>query len=339
MSQEQVSISDLQTWCETALVNKGASKEEAAVVFADYLDAELRGRHSHGFVSFGIALGAFPQKGKWEVADHSGSVLNVNGNGSSGHLVTRQTIDMALEYLEDRKTYSIGIRNITRFNCPGSIARYAAQKGALALVLEYGGKNFMAPHGGTKAALSTNPLGIAIPGTDPLFVLDIATSERAIGYVQLAKLAGSSIPTTWGIDGQGQPTTDPEKLSAVLPFGGYKGFGLSLAFEILAGALVGVPIGSQGDLANRGAFILLIHPTIFGHTKETFAKQVSDFLSEVCSVPPASGTPQVFYPGQRGEQLYQQAVASNRISMPQEVIQTLRKATGFSEEGPLSKSA
>jgi ureidoglycolate dehydrogenase (NAD+)/L-2-hydroxycarboxylate dehydrogenase (NAD+) len=142
----------------------------------------------------------------------------------------------------------------------------------------------MVPYGGTKAALSTNPIGIAIPGTDPLFVLDLATSERAIGFVELAKLADTSIPKDWGVDKDGIPTTDPLQLAAMRPFGGYKGYALALAFEILAGALVRVPIGTQGSLTSRGALIFLLDPTTFGHTADSFGLQVRNFLQEVVAI-------------------------------------------------------
>ena len=243
MKTIEIAIDDVKALCLEALEQKGATRQEAEIVFEDYLDAELRGRTSHGFTSFSVALSAFPHEGSYDITEHSPNLIAIEGNGDCGHVVVREAIDLAIGDLTRNRTCIIGIGNITRFNCPGSIARYAAARGAIAVVLEYGGLNFMIPQGGTRAALSTNPLGIAIPGTDPLFVLDIATSERAFGYVILAKMAGEEIPSSWGVDKAGRATTDPDQLAAVSPFGGYKGYGLALALEILSGALVRVPIG------------------------------------------------------------------------------------------------
>jgi LDH2 family malate/lactate/ureidoglycolate dehydrogenase len=153
-------------------------------------------------------------------------------------------------------------------------------------------------------------------------VLDIATSERAIGYVGLAKLAQESIPETWGIDEQGKPTTDPAQVRAMKPFGGYKGYALSAAFEILSGALVRVGIGQEGNLASRGALILLLDPTIFGHTMTSFSQQVTRFLEEMKSVTPA-GSLQVSYPGELSEQRYRQHLEAGEIWLPDEVIKEL----------------
>jgi ureidoglycolate dehydrogenase (NAD+) len=326
MNQVQISIDELRQICMAALVEKGASIEEAEIVFDDYLDAELRGRTSHGFAVFSIALSAFPKKGSYEIVGLQGSVLLIEGNGDCGHVVARRAVDLALKHLPKTKIMAVGLRNITRFNCPGSIARYAAERGSIALVLEYGGQNFVVPYGGRTAALSTNPIGIAFPRTDPLFVLDIATSERAGGYVLLAKIVGDTIPSNWGLDDNGRSTSDPSSVVAVNPFGGYKGYGLALAFEILSGALVGVPIGSEGTLSRRGAFIVLIDPTIYGHSADSFAKQVTNFLNEVTSVAPRTPGQIVTYPGQRGEQSRREKLSVNSLSLPAAIIEEIKNA-------------
>jgi LDH2 family malate/lactate/ureidoglycolate dehydrogenase len=326
LNRIQISIDELRQLCAAALTRKGASTEEAEIVFDDYLDAELRGRTSHGFAAFSVALSVFPKRGSYEVVGLQGSVLLIEGNGDCGHVVARRAVDLALEHLPKTKIMAVGLRNITRFNCPGSIARYAAERGSIALVLEYGGQNFVVPYGGRTAALSTNPIGIAFPGTDPLFILDMATSERAGGYVTLAKVVGETIPSNWGVDDNGQPTSDPSSVVAVNPFGGYKGYGLALAFEILSGALVGVPLGSKGTLVRRGAFIVLIDPTIYGHSAESFAKQVTDFLNEVTSVAPRTPEQAVTYPGQRGEQSRREKLSMNSLSLPATVIKEIKTA-------------
>lgn len=326
MNRVSINIENLRNLCVLALIKKGATDEEAEIVFDDYLDAELRGRFSHGFASFSVALSAFPKKGSFKVIKAEGAVLFIEGNGDCGHIVARHAIDQALESLPTTKIKAIGLRNITRFNCPGSIARYAAKKGSIALVLEYGGQNFMVPYGGKTAALSTNPIGVAFPGTDPLFVLDIATSERAIGYVSLAKAAGEAIPYNWGVDSEGQPTSDPSLVVAVNPFGGYKGYGLALAFELLSGGLVGVSIGSKGKIAERGAFIILIDPTIYNHSVHSFTKQINEFLKEVTNVAPCDPLKPVAYPGQRGEQSMRENLAANSLDLATSVIESIQNS-------------
>ena len=315
-----ISIEKLRESAIKALINKGASEYEAKIVTEDYIDAELRGRKSHGFSAFKIALGAFPHSGKFEVENELASIILVNGHGAPGHTIAREAIDYAIEKIDKTGSFTIGIKNITRFNTPGSIARYAANKGFISLVFEYGGKNFMTAYGGKEAALSTNPIGIGIPYTDPLFILDIATSEKAIGYVYLAQGKGETIPSSWGVNESGLPESDPEKVKAVVPFGGYKGYGLALAIEILTGCLLGVPVGKQGELSNRGALIFLINPENFGQAKDELSSTITSFLQEIINSAPINADAKVLYPGQGGEKRYQEALKEGMINLPLEVL-------------------
>lgn len=320
-----IGIEELKELATRILLAKGASEREARVVVDDYLDAELRGRHSHGFASFGVAVSAFGGKGAYRAVQSKGPILQIEGNGDCGHVVAREAIDLALSDPERPKVQAIGIRGITRFNCPGVIARYGAERGAVTLVWEYGGKNFMIPHGGTEAALSTNPLGIGIPHTDPPFVVDIALSEKAIGFVELAKLSGEAIPESWGVDEKGRATTDPHRVAAVKPYGGYKGYALALAFEILSGPLVGAAVGSKGSLGERGALILLIDPTAFGQTAGEFREQVAALLREIGESAPADPARPVVYPGQASARRAADTLSSGRLSLPVSVLEHLRR--------------
>jgi L-2-hydroxycarboxylate dehydrogenase (NAD+) len=42
------------------------------------------------------------------------------------------------------------------------------------------------------------------------------------------------LPPGAAVDANGQPTNDPNEVAALLPFGGYKGYGMSLLYEFLA---------------------------------------------------------------------------------------------------------
>ena len=74
----------------------------------------------------------------------------------------------------------------------------------------------------------------------------MATSAVARGKVTLAKKNGQSIPLGWGVDSQGNPTTDPEAVlsgGAMLPMGGPKGYAISLIIDILCSCITGSASG------------------------------------------------------------------------------------------------
>lgn len=110
---------------------------------------------------------------------------------------------------------------------------------ALAMTPSHG---WVAPAGGTKGLLGTNPVafGWPRPGRHP-YVFDFATSAAARGEISLHHLAGKPIPEGWGLDRDGKPTTDAGAAleGAMLAFGGHKGSALATMIELMAGALIG----------------------------------------------------------------------------------------------------
>ncbi len=117
--------------------------------------------------------------------------------------------------------------------------------------------SLVAPTYGRTAVLGTNPIAVAAPsGAERPYVLDMATSIVPVGKITVFERAGLEIPYGWGIDGSGQVSTDPEKVfhgGALMPLGGtaemrgYKGYGLALMVEILAGLLAGAEFGTRVD--------------------------------------------------------------------------------------------
>jgi uncharacterized oxidoreductase len=158
----------------------------------------------------------------------------------------------------------------------GRIGHWAEQCAAAGLVsvhfVNVPNAAVVAPFGGTRARLGTNPFaaGFPRPGSDPVIV-DFATSRWAFGKVRVASHRGEAVPPGTLLDADGRPTTDPAALFAtppgvLLPFGEHKGFGLGLACELLAGALLG---GRTQDGTSDGAILnsmlsLLLSPEVLG---------------------------------------------------------------------------
>ena len=129
----------------------------------------------------------------------------------------------------------------------------------------------VAPPGGKKRVIGTNPIAMTVPGEDgPAMHFDFSTSAVALGKITMAKAAGESIPLGWAVDENGEPTTDPEAAlkGALVSAGGYKGWGFGLMVELLAAGMTGsvnsldvaglkVPEGKPHDL---GQFYILMDP-------------------------------------------------------------------------------
>ncbi|MDQ2065554.1 Ldh family oxidoreductase [Xinfangfangia sp. CPCC 101601] len=102
--------------------------------------------------------------------------------------------------------------------------------------------DWVVPAGGTKPVLGTNPMAFAWPRPgQPPYVFDFATTAAARADIAMARNEGRAIPEGWGLDPEGQPTTDPAAVlaGAMLPFGGHKGSALATMIELMAGPMIG----------------------------------------------------------------------------------------------------
>lgn len=138
----------------------------------------------------------------------------------------------------------------------------------------------VAPPGGNKAVIGTNPIAMSVP--DALH-FDFSTSAVALGKITMAKAAGEPIPLGWAVDADGQPTTDPEAAlkGALVSAGGHKGWGFGLMAELLAAGMTGsvnsLDVGGlklpDGPPHGLGQFYILMDPgTYHADFAERFAR-------------------------------------------------------------------
>ena len=129
----------------------------------------------------------------------------------------------------------------------------------------------VAPPGGNKAVIGTNPIAMTVPGDGaPAMHFDFSTSAVALGKIAMAKAAGQPIPLGWAVDSDGNPTTDPDAAlkGALVSAGGYKGWGFGLMAELLAAGMTGsvnsLDVGGlklpDGPPHGLGQFYILMDP-------------------------------------------------------------------------------
>ena len=133
----------------------------------------------------------------------------------------------------------------------------------------------IAPWGGSKAVLGTNPVAFAcpLPGRAPL-VIDLSLSKVARGNIMAAKQRGEKIPEGWALDEHGKPTTDPDAAlrGTMVPAGEAKGTALALMVELLAAGLTGANFAAdassflddKGPPPGTGQLIVVFDPQAFG---------------------------------------------------------------------------
>jgi LDH2 family malate/lactate/ureidoglycolate dehydrogenase len=152
----------------------------------------------------------------------------------------------------------------------------------------------VAPAGGLRPALGTNPIAFGMPSATGPVVFDMGTSAFMMTDLALRERMGQLLPEGVAIDSAGRPTRDPAaaREGAVLPFGGYKGFGLALMVAAL-GLLAGPEAGDDGYL------FVVFKPDLL-LPLDQYKRAVSELVDRIKSTPRLPGVEEIRIPGERG---------------------------------------
>lgn len=238
----------------------------------------------------------------------------VDGDNGLGHLAMRFACDLAMD---KARTAGIGWVGVRGGNHAGPAALYVrpqATNGMIGICAAVGSANHVAPFGGTDILLGTNPIAVAAPsGSADPFVLDMATTVAAMGKIKTLAQRGDTMPEGWMVGRDGKPLTDPARRDEgfLLPIGGAKGYGLSVAIGLLAGILNGAAFGANvvdftkdtRTPTNTGQFVAAINISAFTEPT-TFEATCRSVFSELKASTPLPGHDPVRIPGEgRGKQL------------------------------------
>lgn len=154
-----------------------------------------------------------------------------------GTLAMRRAVDMA------RATGlgAVSVRNATSAAAMGYFADLAADRGCIGLAVTNGPALIAAPEG-VRRVVGNQGHAVAAPGEGGARLLyDTATTTMSTGTMDGYHERGEPLPHGVLRDAAGEPTTDPALWTTGLlePIGGHRGFGLSLALEVLTGVLAG----------------------------------------------------------------------------------------------------
>ncbi len=172
----------------------------------------------------------------------SGSGL-LNADGGMGHVAAIEAMNHAIEMAADSGISMVGIEDSSHCGALSYFVGQAAEEKMIGIAMVPGDK-LVAPFGGCQPFFGANPLAMGFPcNKNQDVIIDMATSHVAFGKVLHAREKGTSIPEGWGLDQDGQATTDPHQVRSLTPFGGYKGYAIGMAIDVLAGVLLGLPSG------------------------------------------------------------------------------------------------
>ena len=128
-------------------------------------------------------------------------------------------------------------------------------------------------------------------------LVDFATAELAEGKLRVAVSRGEQLKVPAVVDAQGRPSHDPAAFydgGALVPFGGHKGYALSVVAELLGRGFAAGAVDDGHDTP-YSLFILALDPAATG-TAEGFLAAVDSWCGDVRERAEASGA-QVTLPG------------------------------------------
>jgi len=246
-----MTLAEIEDLSFRALVAAGTSEANARPLAVATAATEADGVASHGLAYIPI-YAEHVQCGKVDgqaapaLTRPRPGVVAVDAATGFAHAAIDMGFEALIPAAREQGVAVLAIRN--SYNC--GVLGYHTARLARAGLVGLGFTNApasIAPSGGAKPVVGTNPFSVAVPGEDgePELLIDQSASTIAKSEVMKHAREGKEIPLGWALDGDGNPTTDPDAglKGSMAPSGGYKGVGVALLTEIMAAALTGATLG------------------------------------------------------------------------------------------------
>ncbi len=260
--------------------------KHANITASRLVEADLRGRSGHGLIRLRpyverIRAGGINIRPDIAVTHETPVSAQVDGDNGLGQVVMTKATELAIAKAATSGLAWVGTVHSNHAGAAGLYAELAADAGLIGMYFAVANANGMPPWGGTDPLLGTNPIAIAMPTKATPFVLDIATTATSHGTIKVHARDGTPLPEGWVVDKEGRPITDAARAGEgyLVPMGGYKGSGLTIAIGLLAGVLNGAAFGAdvvdhrrdQVTPTNTGQSILVMRPDLFRAGDEVLA--------------------------------------------------------------------
>jgi delta1-piperideine-2-carboxylate reductase len=224
----------------------------------------------------------------------SPSVVKVDGDHGYAPLALELGRQALIEAAKENGIAAMALVNVHHFAALWVEVEPIAEAGCCAMAFTTY-KPAVVPAGAKQPLFGTNPMCFGWPrGDQPPMVFDQASASMARGEVMIAARDGHDVPLGTGVDADGNPTTEPQKIidgGALLPFGGHKGSTIAMMIELLVAGLTGMDFSfeaqkndnNDGGPPNGGEFMLAIDPNRFGDA-DNWLQHSESFLERLAGM-------------------------------------------------------
>lgn len=304
-----VPLAVLKQFCREAAERIGVGADDAEIFVDVLISGSLRSLPGQGqgvqqlpTYYERVKAGVIDVNASFEVLTRSGGVALVDAHRALGSVAATRAMRLSIELAAAQGVGAVGVRDSTHFGIAAYYAMLALPHDFIGLAFSNAGPE-IAPWGGTKAIVGTNPWAVAVPsGQEWPVVLDMANSTSGKGMIGWYSREGRAIPDDWALTTAGLRTTDAaEGLAGTLfPLGGAKGYAMAVVVDALTGVLTGSAFGLScfgAEWQNVGHLLVALDVSKFGEVKD-FKTRMDRLIDEIRSSPTAVPGETIFLPGE-----------------------------------------
>src|SRR5438067_10615881 len=275
----------------------GYEHDEARILTDHVIDAALCGYEYSGLPKLlNVADDPRHAAGRRPMRVVKGTNVSVlfDGGNQSGMLGMYHATRAAIERASTHGFALVGVNDIWMSGRSAYYVEMAARAGLIA-IHTVAAPPMVAPPGGAKAALGTNPIAFGFPMDGDPLVIDLGTSAFMGTDLQFRQRLGVPLPEGVAIDEHGRPTTDAAaaRRGALLPFGGHKGYALALAMHAL-----GVLCEGTADPESAGYLFIAFKPDLFVPLQD-YRRALAAEIAAIKAIPRQEGVAECRIPGER----------------------------------------
>jgi LDH2 family malate/lactate/ureidoglycolate dehydrogenase len=294
----RLSLAEARALGERALGGIGYDAEDARIVADHVIDAALCGYEYSGLAK----ILNIPEHPRFKLPRRKMTVLRetevstvYDGGNNVGMLAIYRAAEAAIAKAGSRGLALVAVTNAW---VSGRSAYYVEMiaKADLVGIHTASATRFVAPLGGTRPVLGTNPIAFGLPTSQGPVVFDMGTSAFMMTELVLRERLGQTLPEGVALGPDGEPTRDPTaaRLGALLPFGGHKGFGLGFIVQAM-----GVLAGSALDLDGDNGYLFIVFKPELLLPLDAFKRDMTALIERVKATPRQQGVDEILIPSER----------------------------------------
>jgi LDH2 family malate/lactate/ureidoglycolate dehydrogenase len=303
-SRTHLTATEGQALGEAAMRGAGYDRDEARILTLHVMDAALCGYEYSGLPKL-LNIVDDPlfkaSRRPFSIVKDSGAAILLDGGDNTGMITLHQAAETVIERAS---THGLALVCLANSWMSGRSAYYCEMiaRAGLVVIHTVAAPELVAPFGGIRAALGTNPIAFGFPTAGEPLIIDMGTSAFMGTDLQFRDRLGARIPdgVALGPDGVSTTNAGAAMRGALLPFGGsdggYKGFGLALAMDALGALAAGI----RPKDSISGYFFLAFKPDLF-QPLDDYRSEITKRIETIKATPRMEGVQEIRIPGDRGQ--------------------------------------